>query len=60
MEVCDRPQNANAWVAKLADAPDLGSGWETSAGSSPVTFTVFSFHGRGGVNPIITLRDLFA
>lgn len=28
-----------AGVAELVDAPDLGSGWETSAGSSPVSGT---------------------
>ena len=29
-----------AGVAELVDAPDLGSGWETSAGSSPVSGTI--------------------
>ena len=43
----DRPPRAD--VAKLADAPDLGSGFERSGGSSPLIRTKSQFHGSANV-----------
>lgn len=45
METYKCSQNVNAWVAKLADAPDLGSGSVRSAGSTPVPGTFLNFYG---------------
>src|SRR3989442_1239329 len=46
----------SAGVAKLADAPDLGSGMATCAGSSPVSGTSWGLgdvvQGLGRINPI--------
>ena len=42
---------ARADVAKLADAPDLGSGFERSGGSSPLIRTKSQFHGSANCSP---------
>ena len=41
----------NALVAKLVDAPDLGSGVEICVGSSPTLGTILQTKKRIGVNP---------